>query len=136
MLDPLDILARELTTLDKKPLDTHRERPSGRTHSWVSDKVALTLAAELRQRGLHAARPALPGGSGLSGAERRMAGGIATEESGLLLAISVKSINAEHDATGKRRSTFLNAHDSVPASLPAARILPAATSSMSSSTSH
>jgi hypothetical protein len=124
----------------------------------------LHKRGHLRYRGLKEARPAPPGVLDVSGAERRMAGGIgakkvdvtwATEESGLLLGISIKSINfrdirsgnfqknltnrrgdmlfegvtlhrrfpyavlgglffldaqAEHDATKRRRSTFLNAH--------------------------
>ena len=54
-----------------------------------------------RARGMDGARPAGPGEVGLSGAERRLAGGIgakkvdvtwATEESGLILAVSVKTI--------------------------------------------
>ncbi|HPU40767.1 MAG TPA: hypothetical protein PLS63_14445, partial [Microthrixaceae bacterium] len=109
------------------------------------------------------ARPTGPGEAGVSGAERRLAGGIgakkvdvtwATEESGLILAVSVKTIlfkdgqtrnyqknltnrradllneavtlhrrfpyavlaallifdaGAEHDGTGRRKSTFINA---------------------------
>ena len=130
----------------------------------ISAAVARAVAQELRARGLKGARPALPGVLDTSGAERRMAGGIgakkvdvtwATEEAGLLLGISIKTINfrdrrtgnfqknltnrrgdmlfeavtlhrrfpyavlgglffldkgAAEDATGRRRSTFLNAH--------------------------
>ena len=165
MAAPQDMLRAALTTVDKKPLDTASRTAKQKYSQQVSEKAALAFAQELRQRGLAGTRPALPGEPGLSGAERRMAGGIgakrvdvtwATEESGLLLAISVKSINfrdqrsknfqknlanrrgdmlfesvtlhrrfpyavlggflfldkdAEHDGTGKRRSTFLNAHD-------------------------
>ncbi|NBC33523.1 MAG: hypothetical protein GVY13_12685 [Alphaproteobacteria bacterium] len=132
----------------------------------MSHTVAVTLGAEFHRRGLEGARPvgADPGHADPTGTERRMAGGIgakkvdvtwATEESGLLLGISIKTINfrdsktgnfqknltnrrgdmlfeavtlhrrfpysvlgglffldaaAAHDATGRRRSTFLNAH--------------------------
>lgn len=165
MAAPDDFLSAALKTLGEKPKDPARRATKQKYSQQVSEKTALAIAEELRQRGLDGARPALPGDLGLSGAERRMAGGIgakrvdvtwATEESGLLLAISIKSINfrdqrsknfqknltnrrgdmlfesvtlhrrfpyavlggflfldkdAEHDATDKRRSTFLNAHD-------------------------
>ena len=160
-----NFLCDALRTLGEKPPDSASRADKQKYSQQVSEKIALAIAAELRQRGLDGARPALPGEIDLSGAERRMAGGIgakkvdvtwATEESGLLLAISVKSINfrdqrsrnfqknltnrrgdmlfesvtlhrrfpyavlggllfldkdAEHDATQKRRATFLNAHD-------------------------
>ena len=160
-----NFLCDALRTLGEKPSDSASRAEKQKYSQQVSEKIALAIAAELRQRGLDGARPALPGEIDLSGAERRMAGGIgakrvdvtwATEESGLLLAISVKSINfrdqrsrnfqknltnrrgdmlfesvtlhrrfpyavlggllfldkdAEHDATQKRRATFLNAHD-------------------------
>ena len=160
-----DFLCAALKTIGEKPEDT-ASRAAKRDYSQkVSENTAIAIAEELRRRGLNEARPALPGELGLSGAERRMAGGIgakkvdvtwATEESGLLLAISVKTINfrdrrsknfqknltnrrgdmlfesvtlhrrfpyavlggilfldkdAECDATKKRRSTFLNAHN-------------------------
>ncbi|MBR9838543.1 MAG: hypothetical protein GYB50_11700 [Rhodobacteraceae bacterium] len=75
----------------------------------MSAAVANAIAAELRNRGLDGARPAPPGVTGDTGAERRMAGGIgakkvdvtwATEESGLLLGVSVKTINFR-DKSGK-----------------------------------
>lgn len=165
MADPDDFLCAALKTLGEKPFDDATRDDKQKYSQQVSEKTAVAIAEELRQRGLAGARPALPGDLDLSGAERRMAGGIgakrvdvtwATEESGLLLAISIKSINfrdqrsknfqknltnrrgdmlfesvtlhrrfpyavlggflfldqgAEHDATAKRRSTFLNAHD-------------------------
>lgn len=67
----------------------------------LSAAVALAVASELRARGMDGARPTEPGEAGVSGAERRLAGGIgakkvdvtwATEESGLILAVSVKTI--------------------------------------------
>ena len=67
----------------------------------LSAAVALAVASELRARGMDGARPTGPGEAGVSGAERRLAGGIgakkvdvtwATEESGLILAVSVKTI--------------------------------------------
>ncbi|MFC6145821.1 hypothetical protein [Corynebacterium nasicanis] len=67
----------------------------------LSNALALAFAAELRARGMEEARPSGAGEVGVSGAERRIAGGIgakkvdvtwATEESGLVLAVSVKTI--------------------------------------------
>jgi hypothetical protein len=68
----------------------------------MSAHLAVAFADELRDRGMSGTRPSGPGDVGASGAERRLAGGIgakkvdvswATEESGLLLGISIKSIN-------------------------------------------
>ena len=97
-----NFLCDALRTLGEKPSDSASRAEKQKYSQQVSETIALAIAAELRQRGLDGARPALPGEIDLSGAERRMAGGIgakrvdvtwATEESGLLLAISVKSIN-------------------------------------------
>jgi len=160
-----DALAEALKQLPAKP-DDSASAPVKKAYSEkISAVVALALAKELRDRGLAEARPAGPGDLGDdSGAERRMAGGLgakkvdvtwATEPSGLLLGISVKTINfrdsktknfqknlinrrgdmlmeavtlhrrfpyavlcalffldkeAAKDDTGRRRSTFLNAH--------------------------
>jgi hypothetical protein len=159
-----DLLLAALKMLPPKPDDKASARTKGRYSELVSRVVAQAFAEELRHRGLRGARPAPPGVAGKSGAERRMAGGIgakkvdvtwATEESGLIFAVSIKSINfrdrksgnfqknltnrrgdmlfegvtlhrrfpfailagfffldkdAAHDGTGKRHSTFLNAH--------------------------
>lgn len=160
-----DLLSAALMGLGDKPADTAAATVKKRYSELVSAATATAIAEELRQRGLREARPAPPGVLDSSGAERRMAGGIgakrvdvtwATEESGLLLGISIKSINfrdqrtqnfqknltnrrgdmlfegvtlhrrfpysvlgglffldagAEHDGTGRRRSTFLNTHN-------------------------
>jgi hypothetical protein len=154
-----------LGSLPEKPGDDARQSVKKRYSEQVSQAIALAFAQELRSCGLREARPAAPGELGGSGAERRMSGGIgakkvdvtwATPESGLLLAISIKSINfrdrrtgnyqknltnrrgdmlmeavtlhrrfpyavlagfffldkeAANDDTGRRRSTFLNAHN-------------------------
>ncbi|MGE4533633.1 hypothetical protein [Halomonas sp.] len=159
-----DLIEAQLKTLPPKPDDKSSSTEKKRYSEQVSQVVALAVAEELRHRGLEEARPAGEGVLGGSGAERRMAGGLgskkvdvtwATEESGLLMAISVKTINfkdnrtnnyqknltnrrgdmlmeavtlhrrfpysvlaafffldsgAEKDGTGKRRSTFINAH--------------------------
>ncbi|TVT23527.1 hypothetical protein FNH06_09585 [Amycolatopsis acidiphila] len=68
----------------------------------MSNALAAALADELRRRGLRGTRPAGPGEVGASGAGRRLNGGLfskkidvswATEESGLLLGMSIKCIN-------------------------------------------
>ncbi len=97
-----DLLQAALKGLPEKPAQTAAPAVKKRYSEQVSNAVAPSFAAELRSRGLREARPAPPGVVGASGAERRMAGAIgakkvdvtwATEESGLLLAISIKSIN-------------------------------------------
>lgn len=79
--------------------------------------MALAVGAALRERGMKEARPAPPGELDASGAERRMAGGIgakkvdvtwATEESGLLLGVSVKSINFRDTRTGNFQKNLTN----------------------------
>lgn len=84
-----------------KPSDLESAPTKKNFNEKVSAALALALAEELRQRGMKEARPSGPGEVGASGAERRLAGGIgakkvdvtwATEESGLILAISVKTI--------------------------------------------
>jgi hypothetical protein len=98
-----DTLLTALKGLEPKPPDSVKPPSKKKAYSEkMSAAVAAALAEELRQRGLQRARPGGLGELGLSGAERRMSGGIgakkvdvtwATEESGLLLAISVKCIN-------------------------------------------
>ena len=97
-----DLLETALKGLPLKPASgSEREDKKGYSEK-ISQAIALALADELRKRGLKEARPAPPGVLGGSGAERRMAGGLGakkvdvtwtTDESGLLLAISIKSIN-------------------------------------------
>jgi hypothetical protein len=159
-----DLIVNALKTLPEKPAVAAKQSQKKAYSEKMSAVVAAAFGEELQQRGLREARPTGPGETGVSGAERRMAGAIgakkvdvtwATEESGLLLAFSVKCINfedprtknfqknltnrrgdmlfesvtlhrrfpyavlggfmlldqgAENDGTGKRRSTFLNAH--------------------------
>lgn len=90
-----------LKSLPVKPGDAD-EGKKGQYSQKVSEKLAVAFGHELRNRGMEEARPASPGELGGSGAERRMSGGIgakkvdvtwATEESGLLLGISIKTIN-------------------------------------------
>ncbi len=101
-------LAEALKLLPTKASHTTQEKKKSYSEK-ISAAVALALAAELRDRGLKEARPAGPGELGGSGAERRMSGGLGakkvdvtwtTETDGLLLAISVKTINFK-DARSK-----------------------------------
>jgi hypothetical protein len=112
-----DLLAEALSTLEAKPPDTSSRSQKKRYSELVSAKLAQALGEELRRRGLQRARPAPPSVRDPSGAERRMAGGIgakkvdvtwATEESGLLLGISIKSINFKDMRTGNYQKNLTN----------------------------
>lgn len=97
-----DLLLTALRGLEPKPADDASQAAKRHYSERMSAVIALALAEELRHRGMTDARPAGPGALGLSGAERRLSGGIGakkvdvtwtTEESGLLLGMSVKTIN-------------------------------------------
>lgn len=97
-----DLVLAALKNLPAKPEDTASQPEKRRYSELMSAALALAFAEELRHRGMPEARPAGPGEVGGSGAERRLAGGIgakkvdvtwATEESGLILGISVKTIS-------------------------------------------
>ena len=112
-----DLLETALRGLGSKPADDANQPAKKRYSEQVSHVVANAIAEELRQRGLKEARPAPPGVLDRSGAERRMAGGIgakkvdvtwATEESGLLLGISVKSINFRDRKTKNFQKNLTN----------------------------
>lgn len=159
-----DLLTTALKNMDERPPEDSSSSVKKAYSEQMSKVVALAFADELRYRGMQGARPAGVGEVGGSGAERRLSGGIgakkvdvtwATEESGLVLAYSVKTINfrdgrtknyqknltnrrgdmlieavtlhrrfpyavlagflfldwgADSDHTGKRRSTWENAH--------------------------
>jgi hypothetical protein len=112
-----DLLSDAIKNLPPKPPD---DAPQGQKNPWIgslSNVLALAFAEELRQRGMTEARPAGPGDIGLSGAERRLAGGIgakrvdvtwATEESGLLLACSVKTIMYRDSKSGNFQKNLTN----------------------------
>jgi len=112
-----DSLAATLARLGAKPPDDANQAAKKRYSERVSEAVALVFAQELRERGLRGARPLAHATEEGSGAERRMAGGIgakkvdvtwATEESGLLLGISVKSINFRDPRTGNFQKNLTN----------------------------
>lgn len=96
-----DLLVAAVKSVGAKPADSATQAEKRNWNQRLSNALALGIAQELRHRGMKEARPTGPGELGLSGAERRLAGGIgakkvdvswATEESGLLLAASVKTI--------------------------------------------
>lgn len=112
-----DLIVQAIKDAGPKPPDN---APQAEKNPWVgrlSNTLALAFAEELRQRGMDEARPAGPGELGLSGAERRLAGGIgakrvdvtwATEESGLLLACSVKTIMYRDARSGNFQKNLTN----------------------------
>lgn len=112
-----DLLKAGFIGLGDKPADDAPAPTKKRYSELVSNAAATAIADELRHRGLRQARPAPPGLLDTSGAERRMAGGIgakkvdvtwATEESGLLLGISIKSINFRDLGRGNFQKNLTN----------------------------
>jgi hypothetical protein len=112
-----DLLAVAVATLPAKPGDDAVQAAKKAFSEKLSRVVALAFADELRRRGMPEARPATPGELGDSGAERRIAGGIgakkvdvtwATEESGLILGISIKTINFRDARTGNYQKNLTN----------------------------
>lgn len=111
-------LILQLTTvLPEKPSGKATQAEKRGYSESVSRAIALAIAQELRNRGLDGARPTEQGLDDKSGAERRMAGGIgakkvdvtwATEESGLLVAFSIKSINFKDVRTGNFQKNLTN----------------------------
>lgn len=112
-----DLLSAGLASLGPKPPD-NAPQPVKKSYSErISAAVAVAIAQELRERGMAEARPAPPGLTSDSGAERRMAGGIgakkvdvtwSTEESGLLLGISIKTINFRDTRTRNYQKNLTN----------------------------
>jgi hypothetical protein len=112
-----DLVSAALQSLGPKPSDDARQADKKRYSERASAVLALAFAEELRRRGMRSARPTEPGHAAGSGAERRMAGGIgakkvdvtwATEESGLLLGISVKTINFRDRRSGNYQKNLIN----------------------------
>lgn len=106
-----------LRSLPPKPADDAAPSAKKAYSELMSAAVAVAIGAELRRRGCKEARPAEPGEVGGSGAERRMAGGIgakkvdvtwATEASGLLLGISIKTINFRDTKTRNFQKNLTN----------------------------
>lgn len=111
------LVVAALNSLEPKPPDTSAPATKKNYSQEMSNVLALALAQALRDRGCDDARPAEPGMLGGSGAERRLAGGIgakkvdvswATEESGLLAGISVKTINFRDGKTHNFQKNLTN----------------------------
>ena len=112
-----DRLVEAIKAAGPKPAD---DATQGEKNPWVgriSNTLAVAIAAELRERGMTEVRPAPPGEIGASGAERRLAGGIgakkvdvswSTEESGLILAVSVKTIMFRDKKTQQYQKNLTN----------------------------
>lgn len=113
-----DLLSKALKTLPAKPADTAPQATKKAYSEKISAVIALALAEDLRARGLKECHPIGPGDLGEeTGAERRMSGGLgakkvdvtwATERSGLLLGISVKTINFRDSKTGNFQKNLIN----------------------------
>lgn len=112
-----DLLKAALGEVGPKPPDSAKRAVKKRFSERVSQAMAEGLSAELRARGLKSARPGPPGAVDASGAERRMSGGIGakkvdvtwtTEESGLLFAASIKTINFRDRRSGNYQKNLTN----------------------------
>jgi len=112
-----DLTLSGLQQIPVKPPDSVSRKEKKGYSELISKTIASAFAEELRQRGLKGTRPAPPGLLGTSGAERRLAGGIgakkvdvtwATEESGLLLGLSIKSINFRDSRTRNFQKNLVN----------------------------
>ncbi len=112
-----DLLVQAVQAAGPKPADDAPQKVKNPWVGKISNTLAVAIAAELRHRGMKQARPGAPGDLGLSGAERRLAGGIgakrvdvswATEESGLLLACSVKTIMFRDASSGAYQKNLTN----------------------------
>lgn len=112
-----DLLTEALKGLPSKPPQNASQSTKRKYSQDMSAVIARALAEELRQRGMDGCRPAPPGVGGRSGAERRLAGGIgakkvdiswSTEEGGLILGGSVKTINFRDGTTKNFQKNLTN----------------------------
>lgn len=116
-LTPHQRVLKQLSHLPKKPSDSETQEKKKGYSEKVSQIIAVALADELRQIGLHQTRPTEPGLTDQSGAERRMAGGLgakkvdvtwATAEGGLMFGVSIKSINFRDKKSGNFQKNLTN----------------------------
>ena len=112
-----DRLLEAVKATGVKPPDSAPREPKQNWNQRLSDNLAHAIAAELRDRGMDTVLPAEPGQVGLSGAERRLSGGIgakkvdvswATEDSGLIFAVSVKTIMWRDGKSGNYQKNLTN----------------------------
>lgn len=120
MSDLDDLLVAALKALPPKPGNTAKQSEKKAYSEEMSDAVAAAFAKGLRNRNLKETVPAAVGSAvsaAKKGSERRMAGGLgaksvdvtwATEESGLLLSISIKTINFADQKTGNYQKNLTN----------------------------
>jgi hypothetical protein len=110
-------LVEMLKDLPAKPGDDASREEKKAYSEIMSNRLAAAFAAELRERGLEGTRPAPPGLVDESGAERRIAGGIGakkvditwtTDVSGLLLGVSVKTINFRDRKSNNFQKNLMN----------------------------
>jgi len=112
-----DLILAGLKTLAAKSAIAADQAAKRKYSQDMSTVIAQALGEACRDRGMPGARPAGPGAVGLSGVERRLAGGIgakkvdvswATEESGLLFGGSVKTINWRDGRSGNFQKNLTN----------------------------
>lgn len=117
MIDIDSVLRTAAISVLPKPPEDSSQAIKKRFSETLSAAMALAFAEILRSFGLDNTRPAPPGVLGSSGAERRIAGGIGakkvdvtwtTEESGLILAVSIKSINFKDRRTQNFQKNVVN----------------------------
>jgi hypothetical protein len=111
------LIQEALLGLGSKPAADAPQSAKKRYSERMSEALAYAFADELRHRGLADTRPAPDGSIGGSGAERRLSGGIgakkvdvswSTEQAGLLLGMSIKTINFRDSKTGNFQKNVTN----------------------------
>jgi hypothetical protein len=116
---PIEEYLREaFRALGPKPDDERATQAEKKRFSeQLSESLAYVFAKELRDRGMLEARPYISEVVESSGAERRMEGGIgakkvdvtwATPEAGLIVALSIKTINWRDRRTGNYQKNLTN----------------------------
>lgn len=110
-------LIKAILEAGPKPPDSARREVKAPYNNRLSNALALAIASEFRDRGMEGVMPSSSEGSKSSGSERRLAGGIgakkvdvtwATEESGLILAASVKTIMFRDSASKNFQKNLVN----------------------------
>jgi hypothetical protein len=112
-----ELLQRSFEPIGPKPPDSVPQARKKAYSETLSRVIALAFAEELRRRGMKDTRPSSSGLGDPSGAERRLAGGIgakrvdvtwATPESGLLVAMSIKTMNFRDRTTNNYQKNLTN----------------------------
>jgi hypothetical protein len=111
------LLQQAFEPVGLKPPDSVPQAQKKAYSEKLSRVIALAFAEELRQRGMKDTRPAPSGLVDQSGAERRLSGGIgakkvdvtwATQESGLLVGMSIKTMNFRDRTTNNYQKNLTN----------------------------